>query len=417
MKRLKPSDDSTTSKGEPSRFSFNKLLDGVSKTTVIALLVGCLLGYQLSYASKTLGSFTPCLDTLAKGTTAKGTHKIEILPSNATSLRGAWSEIIDVTNDPTDIPMHWCLIAKQYVTRTTNHYFEHFPHAAETILPCWSWFRQQHATKRCGFVLTRGFSLRNNSWQEQLINAMGCKVKNMQNDSVPPIYVGDGPKHLRSLPKDDIQHIPNAFLQKPRFPMIRYLAEEEDAHALRRLFITDEEIARVKGNGKPLQIGLLQRSGARHITNLKDIEAALIKALPGCQTNFTMFQFPNLKDQAEWFANKDVIVGAHGAGLANSIFVTKGTIVMQIWPENWFWQSLDPLIEQSGGIAIDWYRKGTHPVVAYEKAKLENLANTGNMASITPPVAEVVDRILLALGKLPAVTQRLDELRDRRQWR
>ena len=301
-------------------------------------------------------------------------------------------------------------------TESSYHYFQHFPHAAESILPCWSWFRQQHATKRCGLVLTRGFTLKPNSWQAQLINAIGCEVKTMQDD-IPPTFVGDGPKHLPSLPRDDIQHIPNVFLRKPRFGMIRYLADEDDAHALRRLFISGEEILRVKGNGKPLQIGLLQRSARLHITNLKEIEAALQQAIPGSQTNLTLFQFPDLKDQAAWFATKDVIVGAHGAGLTNSIFVTKGTIVMQIWPEKWFWQSLDPLIEQSGGIAIDWYTKGIHPVKEFEDAKRQNLANKGNRANITPPVIEVVDRILLALGEIPSVRERLRTLRDNTLWR
>ena len=125
------------------------------------------------------------------------------------------------------------------------------------------------------------------------------------------------------------------------------------------MFVSDEEIAEVKGGSKPLQIGLLQRPKSRHINNLEEIEAALRKALPGCRTNLTVLAFPNVKDQAAWFATKDVIVGAHGAALTNSIFITKGTIVMQVWPDNWFWQSLDSLIEQSGGIALDWYSKAS----------------------------------------------------------
>ena len=193
--------------------------------------------------------------------------------------------------------------------------------------------------------------------------------------------------------------------------------DPEDAHALRRFFISDQEIARVKGKDKPLQIGLLQRPNKRRINNLAEIEAALKKKLPGCQTNLTEFSnATSLKDQAAWFATKDVIVAAHGAGLTNSIFVTKGTIVLQAYPDAFFWQSLDSLIEQSGGIALDWYSKGPHPVVAYVKAKETGAHNIGNEATITPPVHEVVDRILMALGKKPATRLALQQLRDTTMW-
>jgi hypothetical protein len=204
---------------------------------------------------------------------------------------------------------------------------------------------------------------------------------------------------------------------------MRYLADEEDAHALRRLFVDDIAIYNVKDDidyyylgvkksKKPLQIGLLQREGRRVITNLHEIREALRVALPYAEIHTSTLDYPLIRDQALWFATKNIIIGAHGAGLTNALFITKGTIVLQIWPDNWFWQSLDPLIEQSGGIALDWYPCGKHPVVTFETAKRTGAQNFGRESNITPPVEEVVDRILMALGaKMPNQTN-IDSIRD-----
>lgn len=313
--------------------------------------------------------------------------------------------------------VHWCILSKGYMSVSASKYFNHFPHAAEGILPCWSWFRKANATSNCGLVIMDGLELVENSWQKQLVDVMKCRVE-YRNET----YTG---KHLTNLPggNSSIQFVQNVLLQKPGYSTMRYLAEEEDAHALRRLFVDDIAIYNVKDytdyyylcvnkSKKLLQIGLLQREGRRVITNLHEIREALRVALPYAEIHTSTLDYPLIRDQALWFATKNIIIGAHGAGLTNALFITKGTIVLQIWPDNWFWQSLDSLIEQSAGIALDWYPRGKHPVVTFETAKRTGAQNFGRESNITPPVEEVVDRILMALGaKMPNQTN-IDSIRD-----
>ena len=119
--------------------------------------------------------------------------------------------------------VHWCILSKGYMSVSASKYFNHFPHATEGILPCWSWFRKANATSNCGLVIMDGLELVENSWQKQLVDVMKCRVE-YRNET----YTG---KHLTNLPggNSSIQFVQNVLLQKPRYSTMRYLADEEDA--------------------------------------------------------------------------------------------------------------------------------------------------------------------------------------------
>ena len=270
-------------------------------------------------------------------------------------------------------------------------WFVHFPHATEVILPCWSWFRRNNAQNNCGFVLMDGLTFNDppNSWQQQLVTAMGCKVKEMDAALDETGF---------PLPDDEIQYVPNLQVIRPRYNHRMYIEKPEDAHALRRLVVPDTIIENRKGNGKPLQIGIIQRTRSRVITNIDDIQSALQTALPDAKITQSTLDFP-MRIQAEWFATKDVIVAAHGAALTNSLFITPGTIVLQIYPKNYFYQSLDPLIEQVGGIAIDWFY-GDSPIYDWQVSKRWFLQRYSREHSITPPPDEIVRKVMGAMGKI-----------------
>lgn len=294
----------------------------------------------------------------------------------------------------------WCILSKKTTWRSTHTYFNHFPHASEGILPCWSWFRQENATNHCGFVLHDGLTLdskdgRRNSWQRQLIKAMGCRVK-YSKEPLPE----NGVSPLSD--PTEVQHIPNMYLQRPRYGQMIYLDHPEDAHALRRRVISDKLVDKKQnGNGNPLRIGIIQRTRSRVITNLDEIVTALQDKLENCVITISeLKEAPLLRQQAEWFATKDVIIAVHGAALANAIFVTPGTIILQLYPPNFFWQSLDPLIEQSGGIALDWYDRKEDPIVAWRNAQAQKMqvVDKAREGNVTPPIDQIIDPILLSLG-------------------
>lgn len=294
---------------------------------------------------------------------------------------------------------HWCIISKKYSMKIDPEWFDHFPHASEVILPCWSWFHRNKAEGNCGFVLMDGLVLPPGSWQQELVKAMGCQVKEMDT-----ALVND--KDL-PLPDTEIQYVPNLQLIRPRFNHRMYIEQPEDAHALRRFFVSDSLIEQSKGNGKPLQIGMIQRERSRVITNIDDIANALQQALPNANITQSKLDF-DISKQAEWFATKDIIIGAHGAALTNSLFITPGTIVLQIYPRNYFYQSLDPLIEQAGGIAIDWYY-GESPIRDWYWRKWWLLLNKlAREHTITPPPEEIVQKVMGALGKTRTSADQID---------
>lgn len=318
----------------------------------------------------------------------------------SSSLLGTSANTKAVTNTSStvqekDKKVHWCVISANSSSGTAALYSAHFPHAAENILPCWSWFMRQNATDRCGFVFI-GPKMRVRlphpgtlapKWQEQLVNAMGCQVKELDN-------APDMEKPLGNDKDVLVQHTVPLQVKLPRYQRIMYMERIEDATALRRLFVPDEWIDRQK-RGR-LQVGLIQRTKSRAITNLNDIVSGLEKALPDADFNVTILNTPWLQEQAEWFATKDVIVASHGAALTNAAFCTTGTIVMQLYSDQYYWPSLEPLIESTGAVALDWWY-GSKP----EMAAHWRVRNQAREANITPPVEEIVDPILYALGRKP----------------
>ena len=125
---------------------------------------------------------------------------------------------------------HWCIVASKFLPKNTRAHFSHFPHAAEIILPCWSYFMEQEATGNCGFYFANEKQFQLSPWPKDLIQAMGCEVK------YPSPGKGmDKKGFVDELPKNDVQFIPNTYLLRPRLEYIRYLNSPSHAHALRRL--------------------------------------------------------------------------------------------------------------------------------------------------------------------------------------
>ena len=92
-----------------------------------------------------------------------------------------------------------------------------------------------------------------------------------------------------------------------------------------------------------------------------------------------------------------------GAALANSIFITQKTIVMILYPPGGYFPSLEPLVEQSGGMALDWYpRDIENPYISTitESKKSFDIAMHGT-DEIKPRVDDIVKRIHFAIVEKP----------------
>ena len=160
-----------------------------------------------------------------------------------------------------------------------------------------------------------------------------------------------------------------------------------------------------QGKGFSLAHRSTATTEGRRVGNLQEIVELLQSSYPHNSTaEISLFDNMTLQQQAEFFATKDVIIAPHGAGLVNSIFCTPGTLVMQIYPPCFFLQTLDPLIEQVGAIALDWYN-GLRPIMDWVEIRDAPRGwiqhNRLRNAEINPPPQEVVEKILAALGYQP----------------
>lgn len=284
------------------------------------------------------------------------------------------------SNNKPNNKTHWCVITHAHIPFFASRYFKHFPHTAETLLPCWSYFYEKQVHDRCGVHLNLGRHIVSPWIRELIEDVMKCKLL---DEGKPP--------------RRDVQYIPNLYLMRPRFEYIRFLNDPEHAHALRRNIISDDQIFEVKGGDKPLQIGIIQRPDSRRVDNLEDIRDALQIALPDAVVDMTDFNFTTLKEQAWYFASKDVIVGPHGAAFTNAVFITPKTIVLQMYPSGYYFQFFESLIEQSGGIALDWHNKTAgNPYMVYKNHHNSDIPKKSHF--LVPP-EDIVERVMYSLGK------------------
>jgi hypothetical protein len=236
---------------------------------------------------------------------------------------------------------------------------------------------------------------------------MRCQVEHRSNENVTD--------RTRPLgPSEPVQHAVPMAVKEPRFRTIRYLEHPDDATALRKLLVSDEWIAQHMQPGK-LYVGVIQRTKSRSFLDIDALIQAIREAFPKDDMilNVTTLDTPSIVEQAQWFSTKDVVFAAHGAALTNSIFLRPKSVVMQFYAKGFWLPSLDPLVEQSGSVALDWYpgkAKSKDPQLEMSKntyrAKLiTNLANISfvgggskeiDVDTIIRPVLDV----LISLGKI-----------------
>ena len=113
--------------------------------------------------------------------------------------------------------------------------------------------------------------------------------------------------------------------------------------------------ARVEG----LAIGLLQRRDSRRISNIYTIAQRLREAFPSASIDISYFEGTPLQEQARWMASHNIIIAAHGAALANAVFIRRETRVLELFPPNYYpYKLFGPLVESVGGVALKWHKGG-----------------------------------------------------------
>lgn len=273
----------------------------------------------------------------------------------------------------------WCVLDPTFMSKNMRKHFYHFPHALEAILPCYSKLIEKNAIttklldeeigetlyeRNCGFMVHINLAKNETSlspYIKQVLDKIGCKVKFWNR--------------YDQVPKGNFSFRNNFYRLQSRMHQIKYIDRPEHAHFLRRQFIPDKHIGKIKGEKKTLQIGLINRKTSRRVLNMQtDLLKEVKKVFPNANITYSEFEFYSVQEQVEWFATKDVIIAPHGAAITNSLWITSNTIVMQMYPDGYFLPTLEPLIEQAGGIALQWYNKSIDPVQEHKKWAKEKLS-------------------------------------------
>jgi hypothetical protein len=254
----------------------------------------------------------------------------------------------------------WCVLD----SGNMHKHYKHFPHTLQNLAPCWSYFRrqqlqseQQNPNVACGilFNVSKQFNYKDiDIWGRHLIRSMRCRVVVAPND-----IQNSGDNSTVPPSKDDAYY---------RMKSTSWFAKPQDAGVLREHVLarrktkeppppvsftaTDSEYTTTNiSRTRPLQIGIIQRypsnkrcenvplpkgcSHYREIINLDQMTTSLQDAFPSADIHLTKLKGKDLTEQAWWWYNQDIIVAAHGATLANVIFLQPGSAVIEIFPTDY----------------------------------------------------------------------------------
>jgi Glycosyltransferase 61 len=245
----------------------------------------------------------------------------------------------------------WCILDRN----NTSQYFRHFPHALQSLAPCWSYVcRQREQQKeynvRCGIYIRQPLRYPwedMSSWTLQLLGAMGCRVVVQQQNMTEPFDEGD----LRSrVPDRRVSHY-------------SFFERKEDVQLLQaQVMGAAADAGTTNASGQPtkgrMRIGLLQRVRTRAkqpdrvFLNVPALRSALQSAFPDATVDETEMGGFSLKEQAAWWHQHDVVVAGHGAALTNSIFLrnSKDTAatVIEVFPDGFHPYIFGALMKSAG---------------------------------------------------------------------
>eukprot|EP00545_Synedropsis_sp_CCMP1620_P007627 CAMPEP_0119025186 /NCGR_PEP_ID=MMETSP1176-20130426/33303_1 /TAXON_ID=265551 /ORGANISM="Synedropsis recta cf, Strain CCMP1620" /LENGTH=423 /DNA_ID=CAMNT_0006980675 /DNA_START=114 /DNA_END=1382 /DNA_ORIENTATION=- len=267
----------------------------------------------------------------------------------------------------------WCE-ASRLGSMPEGKNFHHFPHAMIYVGMCWSWFLKQNAYPgRCGFLLDtftykRMLEKANSDWVVSIFEATNCYVR-----------VVDPPNANLSALHDNY-YTPDL---SPQNKLYKHTWVEKPEHAwkLRDLLLQQQNrtlptrITKNPDNSYVVRIGFLDRFDTRSITNMDDLILHVSQRYDRVVLDKTWFTGTTpIVEQLAWFASHDIIIGAHGAAMTNCMFLQPGTVVIEIFPINYYpVDFFGSLITQVASRHVPLYADGTPLLPKDPAAKRLNL--------------------------------------------
>ena len=211
----------------------------------------------------------------------------------------------------------WCHIRNSNTKKVKKvDVITNFPHTAQLLYECWSWFLQRcefsgtcnYTTVNCGFFMTE---TNLNHWSAWMISRMGCSLKS--NVTMTDI-IGDNGETSYFAPTLSM----------------RYFDKIEYAEALRHKIFSSQ--LQVKDHEGFLAIGLINRGRTRKILNAVEIQEALSAAFPTAHITMVYMEKLSIEQQVHFWRRQDIVIAVHGAALANVVFMKTNSYLIEIFP-------------------------------------------------------------------------------------
>ena len=336
------------------------------------------------------------------------------LDNNSYSNRN--SHTIDAEDDYGPEVELWCSLLEPFSTSD----FYHFPHAAQSLFPCWSWFERMRSnlanitTKtRCGFLFKQDDyrSLYREGWIKSFMDNMGCNHSNIEH---PLLSTHRNKSTIEGTENDTALFY---ILPEEAIYGFQWFERPEDALSLRRKVL--EQIQSSDNNGSTttnlttnrdgddddddghVRIAIVDRTKNRKFVNIENISAAIRQTYPTASLTIAYMEDMDGPQQFLFWSRHDIIIVGHGAAITNAIFMPlrNTSAVIEIFPHHFYDTTFFGTLLQSIGIRGYGYYNNETDLAADWRVYSRTLPQRKHYRGqdLEPPVDAVLDLLRQAL--------------------
>jgi len=281
-------------------------------------------------------------------------HMIAPMLSSHPSLKKKIPKPHHQVSRESKLPRRWCMLTKDNVPKHNKWFgtIEHFPHTLEWFADCWNYLQEESkfegADVKGGFIIDEHVKkkLQKKYWNRAFFPAMKFPVMIHRNDTEK-----DEPLDYNLI---TTKYYEGGWFQR-----------SDICASFRERLWRNLDVYPQKHNKKARRIGILNRNESRAIMDIGRLTKELKKHYKNAHVDVRAFdseydlkkEEDTMQMQARWFADKDLIIMAHGAAMSNVIFMKPGSAVLELYPQYYFNDMFWELMAQCG-IYHSWYYDG-----------------------------------------------------------
>mmetsp|Transcript_25042 Transcript_25042/g.37839 ORF Transcript_25042/g.37839 Transcript_25042/m.37839 type:complete len:349 (+) Transcript_25042:49-1095(+) len=247
----------------------------------------------------------------------------------------------------------YCMLTRDLIPKSNKWFptIEHFPHTLEWYADCWNWIQEQGGDPGPGvdggFIVDESVNkkMHKKYWNRAFFPAMQWPIEVLNNSSMVLEYNKMTTKYYQG----------------------GWFQRESSCSSFRERMWKNLDVKPRKSSKKNKRIGIVNRNESRAIADIDILMQKLHKKYPDADihlraidSEYTLTNSDDsLEAQAKWFADKDLVILAHGAAMSNAVFMRPGSSLLELYPSNYFNDMFWLLMEQCG-IHHDWYYDGSN---------------------------------------------------------